>query len=184
MANPEIIGLLCAGSVRYHEPLGSGSAAGQLSRSELAGLLSGLSGVAMHLALAKYAGDVDAERSLISHVRQWAAGVAVREQWEIVRGRPTVVNMAALAVFEVVRPNVCTRCNGVGFERNKPCRCCDGSGVKALSGLFIANALKIPETSYRRKWEQRYEVCYRYVVDLESEVNHRLSVADKELINA
>ena len=180
MATVEVIGLMCAGSVRYHEALGGGGCPGQLSRAELAGLLSGLSCTAMNLALAKYAGDLDAERSLIAQVRVWAAGMAIREHWAIVRGRPTVVNMAALSVFEVVRPNRCPQCQGRGVENVRICSCCDGTGYKALSGRVVADAIGVAETSYRDVWRGRYEQCIRHVQDIDGQVNRVIRLADRE----
>lgn len=180
MASAEIIGLLCAGSCRYHEPLGAGSKSSEvITKAELSALLAGLSSVAMNLALSKYGLDESAERMLIAQVRTWAAGVAVAESWHVVRGRPTVMNMAALAVFEVVRPNVCFHCLGVGFAKSKTCSCCDGRGFKVLSGRFIAQAIEVSETSYRDTWKARYDKVIAYVQDVDADVNRSLRVADK-----
>lgn len=181
MASVEVIGLLCAGSTRYHDYGGSNSNAGdRLSRSELAGLLAGLNSIEMNLALAKYAGDLDAERMLIAQVRVWAAGVAVRESWQIVKGRPTVSNMAALVVFESVRPNTCYRCKGNKVVLNKCCSVCNGSGYKSLSNRKIADSMGIDEAAYRRLWKARYEYCYSYLLGISSRIHITLSLADKE----
>lgn len=180
MASVEIIGLLCAGSTRYHEFGGHcGAADDRLSRSELAGLLSGLDRVAMNLALAKYAGDLAAERMLIAQMRVWA----VRQGWKIVKGRPTVINMAALAVFEVVRPNRCYRCSGRGVVAHRVCSVCSGSGFKALSGSKMALVMAIDESNWRRLWHDRYEKCYRYVQGIDSAIHDRLLWADRERIS-
>ncbi|MGZ8933477.1 MAG: hypothetical protein ACXW04_01130 [Methylobacter sp.] len=181
MASVEIIGLLCAGSTRYHEQGGSGSNTDKLSRSELAGLLAGLDKASMNYALAKYALDQDAERMLIAHVRVWAAGVAVRESWQIVKGRPIVSNMAALAVFESVRPNRCCRCEGRGVVSNRVCLVCNGSGYKALSGRKVAEAISVDECSYRRLWKQRYDQIYTYVTGLDASINNSLHRSDREI---
>lgn len=178
MASVEIIGLLCAGSTRYHE-YGGGSGVDRLTRSELAGLLAGLNEAAMNLALAKYALDLEAERCLIAHVRVWAAGVAVRERWQIVKGRPTVVNISALAVFESVRPNRCCRCSGRGFVANRLCPVCTGSGYKALSGRKIADVIGVDECCFRRQWKQRYADVMAYVQGLDATVNRVIGFADR-----
>jgi hypothetical protein len=181
MANVEIIGLLCAGSVKYHELSGGGGgAAGVLSRAELAGLLSGLSSEAMNFALAKYAGDLEAERSFISQLRVWAVGVANQEGWQIVRGRPTVVNMCALAAFEVVRPNRCQRCHGRGVDVSKPCVVCNGSTFRPLSGRFIADAVGVSETDFRRLWKGRYERIYGRVHNIDANINRIIRLSDYE----
>ncbi len=178
MASVEMIGLLCAGSTRYHE-YGGGSGVDRLTRSELAGLLAGLNPAAMNFALAKYALDIAAERILIAQVRVWAAGVAVNQNWEVVKGRPTIVNMSALAVFESVRPNRCCRCSGRGFVANRLCPVCTGSGYKVLSGRKIADAIGVDECCYRRKWKQRYSDVMAYVQGLDATVNRVIGFADR-----
>lgn len=188
MASVEVIGLLCAGSVKYHEPLGRGGSGGMLSRPELAGLLAGLSSQAMNLAMAKYAGDLASERMLIAQVREWAAGVAFRDGWEVVRGRHTVCNMAAMAVFEVVRPNVCGRCKGSGWIVNNSnhlalCKSCDGATFKYMSGSRVANALGLPYTTYCRIWQPRYGLVLSHVWGIDASINRVLRVAycEKEI---
>lgn len=180
MASVEIIGLLCAGSTRYHNHGGRSGASDQLSRSELAGLLSGLDRTAMNLALAKYAGDLGAERMLIANIRVWAAGIAVRESWKIVKGRPCVANMAALAVFDVVRHNRCCRCSGRGVMSNRVCTGCNGSGYRPLTGRKLAEAIGIDEATYRKQWRVRYEYCLDYVQNIDSEVNRAVSLSDRK----
>lgn len=186
MASVEIIGLLCAGSMRYHERRvenagGNRRSGDHLSRDELAGLLSGLDAVAMNLALAKYANDLDAERLLIAQVRVWTAGIAVKELWSIVIGRPTVCNMAALAVFEVVRPNRCTRCLGRGFVGHRLCTVCNGSGHKHLAGSKIAEAIGIEEHTFRRLWRPRFEQVMSFVQGIDTVVNRVVYRADHEV---
>ena len=175
----EVIALLCAGSVRYHEPLGKGGSAGQLTRAEIAGLLSGLSSEAVNFALAKYAGDLPAERMFIAQLRVWAADMVLAENWQIVRGRPTVCNMCALAAFEVVRPNRCPRCQGRGIDKAKVCGVCNGSTFKPLSGRFIAEAIGMDESSYRQTWKSRYERILRYVQDVDGKVNRAVSISNR-----
>jgi hypothetical protein len=160
-------------------PSGGKRSGDQLTRDELAGLLSGLDAASMNLAFAKYANDLEAERLLIAQIRGWAAGVAVKEMWNIVRGRPTVVNMAALAVFEVVRPNRCGCCLGVGVKTNRVCPSCNGSGFKSLSGRKISTVIGVDESCYRRTWNSRYEIVYRYVSGLDQRINAVLGKANK-----
>ncbi len=180
MASVEMLGLLCAGSTRYHEYAAGGSAGERLSRSELAGLLAGLDSAAMNFALAKYTRDLDAERLLIAHVRVWAAGLAVRESWQIIKGRPTVVNMAALAVIDVVRPNRCCRCAGRSYLANRVCPACQGTGYKPLSGRKIGLAIGVDECNYRRVWKFRYGRCLGYVQGIDSKINGILRNADRD----
>lgn len=178
----EVIALLCAGSVRYHEPLGKGGAAGQLTRAEIAGLLSGLSSEAVNFALAKYAGDLPAERMFIAQLRVWAADLVRIENWQIVRGRPTVCNMCALAAFEVVRPNRCPRCQGRGIDKAKVCGVCNGSTFKPLSGRFIADAIGVCQSEFSKHWRSRYERIVRHVQDIDSNVNRIIYINHNEKI--
>lgn len=177
MASPEIIGLMCAGSTNYHGTAGHG--AGLLGRAELAALLAGVGGGVFDYAMAKYAGDVDSERKLLASVKVWAAGVAVRESWQVVRGRPTISNLCALAVFESVRPNRCGRCHGTGFKSSRLCVTCGGAGIKALSGRKIAEACGVDEAHFRRLWKPRYDAIYAYVNAFDGEVCRALRVADR-----
>ena len=182
MASVEVIGLLCAGSTRYHHDGCGSSAENRLTRAELAGLLSGLGSVAMNLAFAKYAGDLESERMLIAQVRVWAAGVAVKESWHIVKGRPTLSNMAALAVFESVRPNRCGRCAGRGVVSGRCCSVCNGTGYKALSGRKLADMLEVDQCSYRRIWNSRYEFCLKYIQHIDYIINMYIGCADKKKV--
>jgi hypothetical protein len=180
VASVEIIALLCAGSTAYHGLPGGGSTGDRLSRLEIAGLLSGLNKAAMNLALAKYALDLDAERGLIAHVRCYAAGLAVKEKWHIVKGRPVLCNMAALAVFEAVRPNRCVRCSGRGMLGHRVCISCNGTGYKALSGRQVAEGIGVDEQSFRRVWRARFDGLYSYLHGIESEVSRVLYASDHE----
>lgn len=182
MASAEmIVALLCAGSTRYHSVGGVGGwLGGRLSRPELAGLMAGMNEVQTHLALAKYALDEDSERALIASVRVWAAGLAIQQGWDIVRGRPTVANMSALAVFDVVRPNRCCRCQGRGLVDNRVCSCCSGTGYKALSGRKMAEAIGVDQSNYCRIWKGRYQMILNHVQNIDSNVNISIRSADKE----
>lgn len=179
MASVEMIGLLCAGSTAYHAVRGGSGSPNAMKRSELAGLLAGLTGPQTDLALAKYGDDQESERRLIAHVRVWLADVAIREDWRIVKGRPTMSNMAALAVFEVVRPNRCERCHGRGLVVNRVCNRCSGAGYQHLSGRDLAGAISVDECNYRRTWRERYERAFSYVQSIDSNVVFSIFMADK-----
>jgi hypothetical protein len=170
MSSPELLSLLCAGTCRYHPALGEGSAVGQLGRLEIAGLLRGLSTEAMNLALAKYCADLEAERMLIAQVRVWAVGLALKESWPVLRGKPVITNMAAFACLETVRPNRCGTCKGTGFKGARICPACNGVGVAKLPDMAIASACGLEKSVYSRRWRSRYEVIYRHVADLDGQV--------------
>jgi hypothetical protein len=186
MANPEIIGLLCAGSSFFES--GSRRSTGVvLTRSELAGYLAGSSDIAMNFALGCYALDDDAVRMLIAYVRVWAGHLANRDGWQIVKGRPTVSNLSAIAVYEVIRPLVHMSCSGSGYipeagsGARVVCSACAGTGIKPLSGRKIAAAAGLEKMDWFRHWQDRYLQILKYVIDLDGEVQAVLAAATKPL---
>ncbi|MBE0434644.1 MAG: hypothetical protein IBX56_02440, partial [Methylomicrobium sp.] len=126
-----------------------------------------------------YAGDVEAERTLFAVVRLWLVGIAIAEGWTVVRGRPTISNIAALAVLDVVRPNICGRCRGVGHVKGRACSACSGVGIRRLSGRQIAKAIGVDESRYRRVWRERCQRCLSHVQELDSAVLSLLKHADR-----
>lgn len=178
MATPEVIALLCAGSTLFQSG-GRRSSDVVLSRSELAGYLAGVSDVALNFALANYALDEQAERMLVAQVRVWAVGVANRDGWPIVRGRPTVLNLAAIAVHDVIRPLVHVACQGSGFIGPSVCSGCGGTGLKPLSGRKIAAAAGLDLKDWQRHWVDRYRQILKYVIELDGEVQTILAAANK-----
>lgn len=186
VANPEIIGLLCAGSAFFESGCRRSSGT-VLSRSELAGYLAGASDVATAFAFASYALDESATRLLIAQVRVHAGHLVNREGWQIVRGRPTVSNLSAIAVYEVIRPLVHLACSGNGYIRDPRsgehvvCAACAGSGLKKLSGRKIAAAAGLDKMDWFRHWEARYLQILKYVIELDGEVQSILAAATKPL---
>lgn len=179
MSTPEVIGLLCAGSTLFQSG-GRRSAEVVLSRSELAGYLAGATPAAMNFALASYALDEGAERRLIAQVRVWAAGVAIRDGWQVVRGRPTISNLCAIAVYDAIRPLVHVTCQGSGYSGTAVCSGCGGSGLKPLSGRKIAAAAGLDLHSWQRHWLDRYKQILGYVIELDGEVQSILAAANKQ----
>ena len=180
MAGVEVIGLLCAGSVRYHHVRGGSSTPGQLSRADIAGLLSGLSAEQMALAQAKYMADEDAERGLIAHVRVWLASRAITRRWALVRGVPVLSNMAAIAVFESVRPNVCGVCSGVGLMGSRDCVRCSGAGHMPLPVKSVADAMGLCESVFNRTWMTRYADTLGYLQAMDGEIRRVVMRATRE----
>lgn len=174
MSSIEILAMLCAGSTRYHAVGGRSFGGDRLSGVELAGLLSGLGDCEINFVLAKYMGDMKSEQLLIKHVLDWLLAVAWNEHWKIIQGRSCLMNMAELAVFEVVRPNRCDKCGGGGYSvLFKLCKQCQGSGYARMSGRSIAEAIGIDEGNYRRVWKDRFNRCVSFVQVIDSEVNSR-----------
>lgn len=168
----ECLARLCAGSVKLGSVGGRSTGGDALRGVEIAGLLAGMLPHEISLALAKYAGDSDAERDIVKHVRGWAQGVASEEHWKIIDGRPSVLNMAELAVYDVVRPNRCEKCGGGGYVGVfRLCKACHGSGFLRLSGRSVAERIGVDECNYRRVWKSRFNRCVAYVQGIDSKVN-------------
>lgn len=182
MARLEEISRLTPGICRYCETVGGRVA--ELSRTELSGMLAGLSKDAENYARAKYAGDEDAFWKLVYSIRVWVAGIAVREGWEIVRGRPTMYNLAAIAVAESVGHNRCGTCKGTGFERTKLCRTCHGHTVVWYADAKIADSIGLSHTTFKRTWYSRYVYIVDYVNDYDRIVKIRLRNYDQYEISA
>lgn len=171
MPNPELIALLTAGSALFkdeqREHHGTGTV---LSRCELAGYLAGLTHGAALMAYAKWGQDENSMRQLVSWVRVVAAGMAVEQGWEVVRGKPVILNLAAIATFEVVMPMVHDICEGRGQVGFKTCLGCNGTGRKLLSSRQIQEAAGIERMAWRRHWEGRYRQIVKAVIELDAEV--------------
>jgi hypothetical protein len=177
VAGVETLALLCGGVARFGSVRGA-AAEGQLSRSELAGLLAGLSREQMLFALAKYCGDEKSLRELWAHVYSYAAGLAGRQKWKIVRGKPIVSEMSRMAVYEVVSPGRCSKCRGTGLLVNRACTSCSGTGFVRVSGRKLAECAGVDERRWRECWKDRYEQIVKYVQGIDSAVNVMLRRAD------
>jgi len=180
VASVETLALLCGGVVRFGSVRGAAAGEGQLSRSELAGLLSGLSREQLLFVMAKYCGDEQSLRELWAHVYSYAAGLAGRQKWKIVKGKPIVSEMSRMAVYEVVSPGRCSKCQGTGLLVNRACISCGGSGFKRVSGRKLAECAGVDERRWRECWRDRYEQIVKYVQGLDSSVNIALNRADFE----
>lgn len=145
-----------------------------INRVELAGLLSGLDRHETNFVLAKYRCDESAQVALMAHVRVYAAGLAVRGKWKIVRGKPIVYNMGGLAVIEAISPGRCGRCNGTGLLSGRACATCSGTGHKTISGRARAQYVGVDEKQWRQVWKSRYEDIHSYVLQIESSAEIKL----------
>lgn len=176
MASLEMLGRLCAGVSNLQGAGGGGASV--LMRSELAGLLAGLSDMQLDFVVAKYMSDKGAEHRL--KLRLWRSGVTSVSDAE----KSAFFGLVSLVVVEVVRPNRCGRCSGRGFVAGQVCKVCSGTGFKRFSGRFLAESLGVDQCRYRRVWRGRYDDCYRSVAALDSEVRLALFNADREFLTA
>lgn len=178
MASVETLALLCGGVVRFGSVRGAAAGEGQLSRSELAGLMAGLNREQMLFAMAKYCGDEQSLRELWAHVYSYAAGLAGKQGWKIIKGKPIVSEMSRMAVYEVVSPGRCVKCRGTGLLVNRACTSCSGTGFKRVSGRKLADCAGVDERQWRTCWKDRYELIVKYMQGLESAVNITVRRAD------
>lgn len=160
----EILGLLNPGIAPYREVVSRGSSIGKLSKSEIPGLLRGLTTVEVDYLWA-VAGDLKAERALLLHTQMWA----IARHWST--NDAQIILLATLAVFEAITPGKCARCRGTGIVKDKVCKVCNGSGIKYLSNRRIADALGINESTFRRVWKSRYNELLSYLHGLENIIN-------------
>jgi hypothetical protein len=141
-----------------------------LSRAEIAGLMAGLREIEKDYVYAVF-GDEAAESRIVNYVcwfvNQWAS----RSHWKDATAE-RLDKMAAVAVYEVVRPTVCKKCAGQSEVMPliplhpwhvKPCKACNGAGVIQLTQRQIALAIGVDESNYRRAWKPRYGQAYKMI---------------------
>jgi hypothetical protein len=131
-------------------PRGGDGGAG-LRGVELAGLLAGLDGVAVDLAYAYYAGNVDAEAKLKLRMQVYAVGLGVDRGWCVGDGNPTLSAVGVLSVVELL-----------------------GAGV-AGSGRQRAEFVGVSKDAWRRVWADRYALVWGYLCGVHDVV--RLTIA-------
>lgn len=175
MSSIETMAMLCASTSSYAPSSGVSSAADRLSRSEFAFLLSGLSAAEVNFALARYCGDESAFGAVVAHVQVYAVGLAVDEGWQVVKGRPTICNLARFSVYEMVSSGRCTRCQGRGVVVNRVCRCCSGSGYARVSGRKLEACIGVNHAQWLRYWSGRYDRLIKYMQTIDSNVNIHVS---------
>jgi hypothetical protein len=89
--------------------------------------------------------------------------------------RATSYQLVALALCELFGQRLCRTCNGTGIVAAKPCQVCDGSGLKAWSQRARAEALSVPQTTFRRDLEANANKVYQYVCAMEQQALAALS---------
>jgi hypothetical protein len=160
MSNVEVIGKLMAGC--YFGDGVRSTAGAELSKSELAGLLAGLSEQAMCFALAKYGCDEDARRRIETNISVYVTELSFKENWSH-KDCKIFCAMAKLAIDEVISENLCPLCNGVGLVKIKVCNVCNGTRHKIMSGRKKASVIGVTQVQWTRIWSNRYESVFEYV---------------------
>jgi len=133
---------------------------GGTTSADIAASLAGVEDVGYYTALVVYARQYEmrdkAEKALWLRV----VDLAAKQRWSI--DRPGILRlMAKMAVYEVVRPPKCWRCNGRGSIRSggtlvAECGECLGTGRGSLGVRELADAADMPKSTWHRVWHSRY----------------------------
>lgn len=124
------------------------------------------------LLLRIYTQDKTVQQKLFYQIYDHAIGIAARDRWRVPVGKELVRKMTALALAEVIEPRACPKCNGKGEvwlrSRSMPTLCdvCDGGGRKPPTLREKAAALGLEESNFAKRWRDKYEQIFYYVVQL------------------
>ncbi len=147
---------LSAGCVRY-DAVGRG-ARPELTKAELAGLLSGLSQQAVNFALAVFCDDVSSFQLCQFHGVRVAVEFSRRYDWRC-RSQEVVVALGVLAAIEFVRPDCCLSCHSLSMVEGKVCSC--GRRRGRIREVDRYQFVGVSARSWRGVWRDRYG----YLVD-------------------
>jgi len=89
--------------------------------------------------------------------------------------RSTRYQLVTLALCELFGQRLCRTCSGTGIVAARACEVCGGSGLKAWSQRSRAEALSVPQTTFRRDLEDHANKVYQYVCALEQQALAALS---------
>ena len=168
----EILALLTAGCVNPMAVGGRASGNDRLSKSEIAGLLAGLTNIEMAFAQAKFMGDEQSALCLVILTRQQTQALSVRAKWKV---RPyQVIALADIATQSALSSCKCRRCGGVGHKLNKACLSCNGTGLGHESARAMADAIGVDEAAYRRNWKDKLSLVLAELYDLEASIRHKI----------
>lgn len=171
----KVMAALVGGTVDYGFMPRGGGARQQLNGAELAGLLSGLSSVAMDLAYALYAADDDALFMLRLHMQLYAASLAVSDRWDVAGCAESVSRLGVLSVFHLASADVCSVCHGSGVYVGKQCGLCLGIGRLPASGRQRSRFLLVSQNAWQRVWADRYAKVFAYLSGIDASVRHVVS---------
>lgn len=136
-----------------------------ISMEELMGALAGLEpGPELAIRVA-VCGQADMVKALELTTAVELSGVAARNGWRMVTGKPVLRSMAARAVAELADPKIyfCPACGGSGKRtptpKNPSCECprCNGYATIEPSGRQMAELIGIDEATWRRTWSGRMQ---------------------------
>lgn len=152
MATLEILNALSAGTSNWDHIVGRSSP--ELTRSEIAGMLAGLSRPAELLAWAKYMQDEASLRNFKFFMIQFTAGIAVDQGWKIKKGKPCVYRLGELVATELVN---------------------DGIRQKSMSESEKAQYVGVSKSCWSEIWQQRRNELFYSGQGFEFEIRAKLN---------
>lgn len=151
-----------------------GGAAGggtvEISKTDVAAAISfaGVSVTADRLIRFLYCQDTAQEPLLLA-----ALVTELRKSVQV--ERPMLYGLVRLALLEITHRKLCRTCNGYGTVAAKNCEVCGGSGLKAMSQRERAAVLHVPDTTFRRNFEDHANTVYQYVSSMANSALARLA---------
>lgn len=113
---------------------------------------------AYYLGLVKFCDAQDNLGELERRLWLVAVDLVRTEPIDMPRGSELLRHHARYAIHEVVGTNRCSVCNGTGFQHQKPCGVCKGSGRVRLTQRRLAAMAGMPLASWQRKLKPIYDV--------------------------
>jgi len=146
------------------EPGHPGGGRPTLTPADLARALQGLARGPFLMGMAKETADF----SILSELENCLTAEIKAMSWPSRDTRAPIYyrRCAGVAVFEVLvqRPNECAACNGEGYvmvdHQGMPCIACEQTGGHKLSARTRAEFVGLAWSSWRERWELRYENAY------------------------
>ena len=151
MAAIEMLCLLTPATLNY-EPFNS-TGNQELTKTEIAGMLSKLERPAQLLAWAKYMQDEQSANAFKFHMIQYSVGIANTMGWKILRGKPHVYNLGALVAYELINEGILT---------------------KNMSNREKAKRIGISKSSWSETWQDRRNQLFEYGQNLDYQIRQRL----------
>lgn len=137
----------------------------EYTAADIAAALAGCDDpLATMLVLYKWALMGDIAQKLERAAYLMAVDIAVKEKWQIPKGKELVRHMTRLAILESSNPPKCNTCNGLGKEytnegglKQIACRACGGGGARRMTGELRSLIVGLDPSRWSKTWGRRYE---------------------------